>query len=261
MYFRIDHIYADKQAYEDDDTTPSQSTGANKYFHYVLRTNEYGSVSQSYQKKNWNKHPRPQLHFGQIANPNNTDRQSLVVTTTEYELKLKDLTNWNYNSSNIRSVDGKLDGFSMEYREWNPQTKQYDIKTKAFTGNGTVLGNAYIYGHIDQFERVEHKVVIDVGGDYMIGYGESKTIVCTLENGYGEDITHTVTAWRLTRSTGRTNEDAAWNNAHTSFDGTITLRWDDQVDDLGDGDDNVLSSLFTITATHDGGPTSETIEL
>lgn len=244
----------------------------NDRFHYVIRGTE-GS-GRSYPR-----HPHDGMHFGLIANndtkteggrtvPRYPDRQSLVVTTTLYELMLQNLNSWNWTSANIVKIDGKLDGFSMQ--------SVYEGQTyiKHFTGNGTVLGNAYIYGKIDQFERLQPKIEIDTDGDTFLSYGETKRLTCRLNDQYGQNITDSVVSWNIIRESGDPVEDAAWGIAQkaTDFkdatknnitdDGVIVGHYFDLEDgpnasDLGTG----LSTLFTIQAYQSGSSEPITVQI
>lgn len=143
VYFKVIGFYATKDDYIDGTnliTDTASPRGSNKYFAYELRPVD----------EDWNiqRHPHVEMHFGQIANDVNTDRQNLVVTTTKYELMLTGLTDWTYSSANIVDIRGKLDGFSM--RAVDPYGQPY---TQIFEGTGSVLGNVYLFGKINMFGR------------------------------------------------------------------------------------------------------------
>lgn len=102
--------------------------GANKRFKYVLR-----EPSGSWTQQN---HPKPYMTFACYANPTNKDRQSSTYTTTDYTIRLKNMTGWTYGASNIYEISGKLDGFT--------------IGGTVLEGEGQAFGNAYIWGTLQQ---------------------------------------------------------------------------------------------------------------
>ena len=247
VYFRIDGFYANEQDFKAgtnvirDEVTPR---GANKYFHYSLRTTGIHGWTLRH-------HPHQGMHFGLIANDKNTARQSLYITTTEYELSLQNLTDWNYDSSNIVKIDGKLDGFSMPSQRWNDQTQQYETYLKPFFGNGTVLGNAYIYGKLDQFERVAYRCYVQQSLNGSIGIGETEVETVSVVNGYGEDVTNQFTKFTVTRDSGDAASDAAWNAQHTNVGNPFSI----SSSDLGIDGIHRLSTQFYVTATDEATET------
>lgn len=247
VYFRIDGFYANEQDFKagtnviQDEVTPR---GANKYFHYSLRTTGVHGWTLRH-------HPHQGMHFGLIANDRNTARQSLFITTTEYELSLQNLTDWNYDSSNITKIDGKLDGFSMPSQRWNDQTQQYETYLKPFFGNGTVLGNAYIYGKLDQFERVSFRCFVEQSLNGAISVGETETETVSVYNGYGEDVTNQFTKFTVTRDSGDAASDAAWNAQHTNVGNPFSI----SSSDLGIDGIHRLSTQFYVTATDEATET------
>ena len=247
VYFRIDGFYANEQDFKagtnviQDEVTPR---GANKYFHYSLRTTGVHGWTLRH-------HPHQGMHFGLIANDRNTARQSLYITTTEYELSLQNLTDWNYDSSKIVKIDGKLDGFSMPSQRWNDQTQQYETYLKPFFGNGTVLGNAYIYGKLDQFERVAYRCYVQQSLNGSIGIGETEVETVSVVNGYGEDVTNQFTKFTVTRDSGDAASDAAWNAQHTNVGNPFSI----SSSDLGIDGIHRLSAQFYVTATDEATET------
>ena len=247
VYFRIDGFYANEQDFRtgtnviQDEVTPR---GANKYFHYSLRTTGVHGWTLRH-------HPHQGMHFGLIANDRNTARQSIYITTTEYELSLQNLTDWNYDSSNIVKIDGKFDGFSMPSQRWNDQTQQYETYLKPFFGNGTVLGNAYIYGKLDQFERVAYRCYVQQSLNGSIGIGETEVETVSVVNGYGEDMTNQFTKFTVTRDSGDAASDAAWNAQHTNVGNPFSI----SSSDLGIDGIHRLSTQFYVTATDEATET------
>lgn len=72
-----------------------------------------------------------------------------------------------------------------------------------------------------------YEMVIDTGGDALIGNGEEKTITCGIINGLHEDVTTDVKAWTVARDSGNETQDTAWGYAHKTFAGTLTITLDD----------------------------------
>lgn len=216
-YFRIDEIL---------------ETGTNASFHYVLR-----GTSERWNQLN---HPKPYMHFACYSNPTNPDRQACMYTTTEYSIRLRNMTTWEYGESNIYAIEGKLDGFQLG--------------ETVFTGTGQVIGNGYFYGHIQSIENAPYELKIENGGDNFLAFGESMEIICKVFKGLN-DVTSEVEDWSVSRESGNQTEDDAWNIAHQNFNGQITLQHNVTYTDLGAG----LSTLFRFTAT--GGNDTAILEL
>ena len=128
------------------------------------------------------------------------------------------------------------------------------MEGKEFHGVGTVLGNAYIYGYIDQWERLPYRMEIEDSLNYSMDWGETDHIVCKIMKGF-EDVTDQVTKWTIVRNSGDPVEDQAWNlsDKAQNFDGEIDVLFGVVVDgvevnDLG-SNSAILSTMFTITAT------------
>lgn len=197
----------------------------NGEFRYVLR-----GISER-----WNKqyHPHNEMKFACYANPVNTSRQSCIYSTTEYKIGLKNMTTWEYDSNNIYEIDGLLDGFI--------------VNEKVLSGYGQMIGNGLFYGQIEIFEKIEHKMIFDLGGDSFLGWGECKTIVTHILDGYGRDVTANYSSWSITRETNNSIDDAIWNASPKAraFNGTITLCFKEDENDIGGFD----SAMFLIKAT------------
>jgi hypothetical protein len=212
IYFRVEKILDD----------------AKSQFQYVLRKTD----------DNWDKvyHPQAQMDFACYANPTDTNRQWCVYTTPQYSIGLRNMTTWTYDESNIYKISGLLEGFTLNGTE--------------FQGVGDVLGNAYIYGRIEQFENapLELQVSID-GNNTTIAEGETRTLTCKLIKGF-EDLTDTVASWSIERSTSVATSDETWAALAKvkNFNGSIELTYSDI-----SSDDDVSSALFTITATTNDG--------
>lgn len=193
----------------------------NSRFRYVLR-----GISENWTQQN---HPHPYMHFACYANPSNTERQSSSYTTTNYSIRLKNMTTWEYGNNNIYEISGKLDGFQ--------------IGETILEGEGQAFGNAYIWGTLQKVYNDPVRMEINNGGDGFLALGENMTITCKVMRGW-EDITDTVETWTVTRETGNQVEDTAWNIAHQNFNGALQITHTKQQTDLGSG----LTTLFVFTA-------------
>ncbi|MDD4592631.1 MAG: hypothetical protein PHG06_19730, partial [Parabacteroides sp.] len=196
--------------------------GTNGLFRYVLR-----GTSEKWTQLN---HPQPQMHFACYANPSNTDRQSCSYTTTEYSIRLKNMTTWEYGANNIYEISGKLDGFT--------------IGETILEGEGQAFGNAYIWGTLQKIYNDPIRLEIDTNGDGFLAFGENMSISCKVFRGW-QDITSEVETWSVSRESGNQTEDNAWNISHQGFAGQITLQNTAEYSDLGSG----ISTLFRFTAS------------
>ncbi len=234
VYFRITSVPAtDAEGADNSDR---------HYFEYALRSIAEGGNGF---------HPFAGMHFSGRGNPTDTNRQAFQYSTLEYSLRLKGVTTWEFQPSNIVNIEGKLDGFSMPARRRNPITGQEETYLKPFSGYGQVFGNAYMFGTIDQFERVADVLEIVQSTDGRLVPGETGTVTLIVRNAYGEDITQQYTNFAVTRDSGNNNGDAAWNALHTSVANPFTLSFDD----LGAGAMLVERVLFSVTATKNDNST------
>jgi hypothetical protein len=197
-------------------------TATNGQFRYVLR-----GTSERWTQLN---HPKPFMHFACYANPTNPDRQACSYSTTEYSIRLRNMTTWEYGENNIYGIEGKLDGFHLGGTN--------------FTGSGQVIGNGYFYGHLQQIVNAPYELIIENGGDNFLAFGESMDITCKVMKGL-DDVTAEVEEWQVTRESGNQAEDDAWNIAHQDFNGHITLQHTQTYSDLGAG----ISTLFRFVAS------------
>jgi len=227
VYFRVTDIPA---------TDPEGKDNSDQhYFRYALRPLSDGGNGV---------HPYAMMHFGLRGNFTKKDRQNFVYETTEYEMKLTGVNTWTFQDSNIYYISGILDGFTMEQVGDDGNTY-----VKHFSGYGTVLGNAYIYGTIDMFERAAVTMEITNAGDGFLAWGEACLISCRVKKAF-QDLTSKVVKWEITRDTGDAAEDSAWilKQKVKDFNGEILISHTKEDDDLSTSD-KVLSTLFTIKAT------------
>lgn len=148
IYFRITSVpgQIDDAEYltDEDGNTLADNAGNELVASSSIITNSRNQYCYYELENGCTTHPFVGMHFAARGNTTNTERQSFIYTTTEYSLMLTNVNQWAFTDSMIVAIQGKLDGFSMT---------ESDGTTKSFVGYGQVFGNAYIYGHIEQFER------------------------------------------------------------------------------------------------------------
>lgn len=208
-------------------------SGNVKRFHYTLRCASDNSWKQRF-------HPEVGMNFYGFGNMTNKERQSIHIITREYSLRLINKNWWTYNYDNIIEVNGKLDGFAM--RAKNRAGQEY---IKWFSGYGRVGGNEYIFGSIDQFERIAYRMEIDQSLGGSIAPNESELVSVRILSAYGEDVTERFTRMSVTRTTGDESSDAVWNAEHTQVSNPFEIGFND----LGiDGIHKTLATFY-VTAT------------
>ena len=219
------------------DTDPDGKDNSDQhFFRYQVRSSSNGGNDI---------HPVDMLHFAQRGNTSNTKRQHIVFSTTKYTLKMHNQTTWNFSPSTIYDIDGELEGFSMEMVGLDGQTY-----VKQFQGTGHVVGNAYIYGEIEKFERVGYRLVIEQSYNGSIAPNETETETCRILNGYGEDVTFKFLRYSITRDSGDASSDAVWNQKHADLEiNGSPFTFDIAFTDLGIRSATQISTMFTITAT------------
>lgn len=207
--------------------------GNRKRFHYTLRCASDNSWKQRF-------HPEVGMNFYGFGNMTNKERQSIHIITREYSLRLINKNWWTYNYDNVIEVNGKLDGFAM--RAKNRAGQEY---IKWFSGYGRVGGNEYIFGSIDQFERIAYRMEIDQSLGGSIAPNETETVSVRILSAYGEDVTERFTRMSVTRTTGDEASDAVWNAEHTQVSNPFEIGFND----LGiDGIHKTLATFY-VTAT------------
>ena len=200
-----------------------------KRFHYTLRCASDSTWKQRF-------HPEVGMNFYGFGNMNNKERQSIYVITREYSLRLINKNWWTYNYDNIIEVNGKLDGFAM--RANNRAGQEY---IKWFSGYGRVGGNEYIFGSLDQFERVAYRMEINQSLGGSIAPRETELVSVRILSAYGEDVTERFTRMSVTRTTGDESSDAVWNAEHTQVSNPFEIGFND----LGiDGIHKTLATFY-----------------
>lgn len=203
----------------------------NKNFTYLLRSTAQGGNGF---------HPFVGMHFAGRGNISNTSRQAFTYTTTEYSLSLRSVSTWVFQASNYYEIHGNLEGFNMP--AINSAGESY---VKTFHGYGQVFGNAYIFGQIDQFERISYRCIIEQSLGGSLAPNETEEVAVSVLNGYGEDVTSQFTHIAVTRNTGDSVSDALWNAQHTEVSNPFEIAFSD----LGiDGISKVVA-VFTVEAS------------
>ena len=222
---------------EIPDTDPEGKDNSDQhFFRYQVRSSSNGGNDI---------HPVDMLHFAQRGNTSNTERQHIVFSTTKYTIKLHNLSTWDFSPSTIYDIDGVLDGFTMEQIGLDGQTY-----VKQFRGTGHVVGNAYIYGEIEKFERVGYRLIIEQSFNGSIAPNETETETCRILNGYGEDVTFKFLRYSITRDSGDASSDAVWNQKHADLEiNGSPFTFDIAFTDLGIRSATQISTMFTVTAT------------
>ena len=216
------------------DTDPDGLDNSDQhFFRYTLRSTLDGGNGM---------HPCAMMHFAQRGNTDNKERQSIVYSTTKYDLSLCNLDSWYFRDSQIYQISRCLDGFTME--QIGDDGKVY---TKMFSGYGVVMGNAYIYGKIDEFERAGFRIDITRTMAGTVTTNAPDVIGIRVVNGYGADVSAKFTTYKVTRDSGDAESDAEWNAAHTSVGQEFTIT----ADDLGMAK-YLQPVMFTVTASGEG---------
>ena len=197
--------------------------GRNSKFRYMLR-----GVSDRWR---FLFHPCEAMHFVGYGNFTDKSRQTSRYSTRTYERYLRGVNDWEFTSDNIGAQFGDLSNLSV-----------FGMNMEGYSA---YLNNIYMTGVIEQLENYPVRIKIDTQGDNFLAFGETMDITCRVFKGWN-DITDTVTKWRITRDSGDTADDEAWAIKNKNFAGNITLAYED----LGDNAITSVSTLFTITATN-----------
>ncbi len=222
VYFRIDEVCE-----KDKDGNPISNKSR---IHYVLR-----SESKTWTGKH---HPQAYMNFACYANTENTSRQRCIYFTTDYMVGLRNMTDWEYGSENIHFILGLLDGFEIDGRKFSENE------------TGTVIGNGYFFGTLQQITNAPYEIEIEVDGDSLVTEDEERKITCRVTHAF-EYVDNDKIKWSVERESGNSEEDEKWNEEkNQNFTGELTITYQDV---LG-GDESAKSALFRFTAeiTEDG---------
>ena len=217
----------------------SVSGDTNNEFSYILRSVDNGGNGI---------HPFVGMHFAGRGNTINTERQSFTYTTTEYTVSLTGVKTWDFQPSNYYAIGGHIEGFSM------PAIDKYGKEyTKVFHGYGNVFGNAYIFGQLDQFERIDYHMEIEQSLGGTLAPREVEDVYVTIRNGYGQDVTSQFTRIDVTRNTGDDSTDAVWNAKHTNVSNPFQIGFND----LGiDGISKVMATFYVVATDESSDETA-----
>lgn len=156
IYFLIKEVYtADTlPSYIKEKLSNDTVVGEKQFFRYELRAASCAALPAE-DRNRWTdaSHPQPMMSFACYANASDKDRQASRLSTTTYNLHLGGMTDWTYTQANIRLITGYLDGFSVLAKVWNKETRKFEQAPKEFHGEGIAVGNIYMWGTIDQFDR------------------------------------------------------------------------------------------------------------
>ena len=222
IYFLVKEIYTAETlpATVKAQLAEGESVGENQFFRYELRAASCAGLPTE-DRNRWTDatHPQPAMHFAAYANATNSDRQSSRLTTTTYQLHLAGMTGWTYTQENIRLIIGWLDGFSFLQRIWDKDKKEFVEATKELHGEGIATGNIYMWGTIDQFDRVPSLVSQQL-------YFRSSQSLAEKPDGIIIDATHTEVdrnGWQRDPITPSSANRFVWQQWLYSYsDGTYT---------------------------------------
>ena len=222
IYFLVKEIYTAETlpASVRAKLADGESISENQFFRYELRAATCAGLPTE-DRNRWTdaSHPQPAMHFAAYANATNSDRQSSRLTTTTYQLHLAGMTGWTYTQENIRLIIGWLDGFSFLQRIWDKDKKEFVEATKELHGEGIATGNIYMWGTIDQFDRVPSLVSQQL-------YFRSSQSLAEKPDGIIIDATHTEVdrnGWQRDPITPSSADRFVWQQWLYSYsDGTYT---------------------------------------
>lgn len=222
IYFLVKEIYTAETlpASVRAKLAEGESISENQFFRYELRAATCAGLPTE-DRNRWTdtSHPQPAMHFAAYANATNSDRQSSRLTTTTYQLHLAGMTGWTYTQENIRLIIGWLDGFSFLQRIWDKDKKEFVEATKELHGEGIATGNIYMWGTIDQFDRVPSLVSQQL-------YFRSSQSLAEKPDGIIIDATHTEVdrnGWQRDPITPSSTDRFVWQQWLYSYsDGTYT---------------------------------------
>lgn len=222
IYFLVKEIYTAETlpASVRAKLADGEGISENQFFRYELRAATCAGLPTE-DRNRWTDatHPQPAMHFAAYANATNSDRQSSRLTTTTYQLHLAGMTGWTYTQENIRLIIGWLDGFSFLQRIWDKDKKEFVEATKELHGEGIATGNIYMWGTIDQFDRVPSLVSQQL-------YFRSSQSLAEKPDGIIIDATHTEVdrnGWQRDPITPSSADRFVWQQWLYSYsDGTYT---------------------------------------
>lgn len=222
VYFLVKEIYTDKTlpVAVRAQLAEGETVSENQYFRYELRAATCADLPAE-DRNRWTdtSHPQPTINFAAYANATDADRQSSRLTTTTYQLNLAGMTGWTYTQDNIMLIIGWLDGFSFLQRIWDKDKKEFVEATKELHGEGIATGNIYMWGKIDQFDRVPSLVSQQL-------YFRSSPSLAEKPGGITVDATHahpSLDGWQKEPITPSSTDRFVWQQwLYAYSDGTYT---------------------------------------
>lgn len=212
-------------------------TGNRSAFRYELRPTST--------RWSWQNHPSAQMSFVAYGSVSDENRKTSRYSTRTYERYLVNVEDWEFGAENIAAQFGDLTNLSI-----------FGLQ---MSGYSAYLNNIYMSGRIEQID-LSLRMEIDYGNDNYIVYGGSKQITCRAFRGW-DDVTTDVTRWGVSRDSGDPSSDVEWNRRHlpTFTNGSITIYYGDEANDLGSTPENGVK--FTFTATIGAESTSQSVTL
>ena len=196
-------------------------------------------------------HPFPGMHFAGRGSTTDTNRQGITYKTPLYSLSLMNVSTWEFQPENYYGLEGYVNNFV-----WHAVDEEGNTIEKIYNGYVKVMGQAYIYGKLDFFERQGYRMFIDQSKGGMLAPNESEEISVTIVNGYGTDVTGRFTNLTVTRNSGDEASDEAWNaefiNRHRDPDTGISIvpnPFTISFSDLGIDGIHRLMTVFRVVAT------------
>lgn len=196
-------------------------------------------------------HPFPGMHFAGRGSTTDTNRQGIKYTTPLYSLSLMNVSTWEFQPENYYGLEGYVNNFV-----WHAVDEEGNTIEKIYNGYVKVMGQAYIYGKLDFFERQGYRMFIDQSKGGMLAPNESEEISVSVVNGYGTDVTGRFINLTVTRNSGDEASDEAWNsefiNRHRDPDTGISIvpnPFTISFSDLGIDGIHRLMTVFRVVAT------------
>lgn len=196
-------------------------------------------------------HPFAGMHFAGRGSTTDTNRQGIKYTTPLYSLSLMNVSTWEFQPENYYGLEGYVNNFV-----WHAVDEEGNTIEKIYNGYVKVMGQAYIYGKLDFFERQGYRMFIDQSKGGMLAPNESEEISVSVVNGYGTDVTGRFINLTVTRNSGDEASDEAWNaefiNRHRDPDTGISIvpnPFTISFSDLGIDGIHRLMTVFRVVAT------------
>lgn len=168
-------------------------------------TNEEGETTH------WSPYPEKWtvLSVSGFFGTDHPERQNFFVYTTTYMARFHGVNTWEWEDHTFMGGWGDLTGFTMMELGDDGET----IYKKEFNGESFVTKDAYIYGVLEQFTRFSDYIEIVLSHpDGTIADGEQVRAEFVLKDISGE-IVNGGYKMSITRQTGDSDADAAWNAA------------------------------------------------